>query len=73
MMSNSQTNLYAMKESLFIEQIMVIGEAQKMPAALIQPAFEYIEVWIKDQKLSIEPTIEDEPTMDDQILDLINP
>ena len=47
-----------MKQSLFIEQIMVIGEAQKMPAALIQPAFEYIEVWIKDQKLSIEPTIE---------------
>ena len=31
-----------MKQSLFIEQMMVIGEGQKMPAALIQPNFEYI-------------------------------
>lgn len=47
-----------MKQSLFIEQIMVIGEGQKMPAALIQPAFEHIENWIKDQKLNIEPSVE---------------
>jgi long-chain acyl-CoA synthetase len=47
-----------MKQSLFIEQIMVIGEGQKMPAALIQPAFEHIQTWIKDQKLNIEPSIE---------------
>ncbi len=47
-----------MKQSLFIEQIMVIGEGQKMPAALIQPAFEYIEIWIKNQKLPIDPSIE---------------
>ena len=43
-----------MKQSLFIEQIMVIGEGQKMPAALIQPAFEYIAKWIEDQKLNID-------------------
>jgi long-chain acyl-CoA synthetase len=43
-----------MKQSLFIEQIMVIGEGQKMPAALIQPAFEYIATWIEDQKLNID-------------------
>ena len=43
-----------MKQSLFIEQIMVIGEGQKMPAALIQPAFEYIATWIQDQKLNID-------------------
>ena len=47
-----------MKQSLFIEQIMVIGEGQKMPAALIQPAFDHIHTWIKAQKLNIEPTIE---------------
>ena len=47
-----------MKQSLFIEQIMVIGEGQKMPAALIQPAFEHIENWIKDQKLNIDPSVE---------------
>ena len=43
-----------MKQSLFIEQIMVIGEGQKMPAALIQPAFEYIASWIEDQKINID-------------------
>ena len=47
-----------MKQSLFIEQIMVIGEGQKMPAALIQPAFDHIHTWIKAQKLNIEPTME---------------
>lgn len=44
------------KQSLFIEQIMVIGEGEKMPAALIQPAFEYIEKWIKTQNLNLEIT-----------------
>jgi len=34
-----------MKQSLFIEQIMVIGEGQKMPAALIQPNFDHIKNW----------------------------
>ena len=43
-----------MKQSLFIEQIMVIGEGQKMPAALIQPAFEFIATWIEDQNLNID-------------------
>ena len=40
-----------MKQSLFIEQMMVIGEGQKMPAALIQPNFEYIAEWIKEHKI----------------------
>ena len=42
-----------MKQSLFIEQIMVIGEGQKMPAALIQPAYEYIESWAKENNVVI--------------------
>lgn len=33
------------KESPFIEQIMVVGEGQKHPAAFIVPAFEYIKNW----------------------------
>ena len=36
-----------LKKSRFIEQVMVIGEAQKMPAALIQINFEYVNEWIK--------------------------
>ncbi len=35
------------KESRFIEQIMVIGENQKMPAAFIVPAVDYILEWAK--------------------------
>lgn len=33
------------KESVFIEQIMVIGENEKFPAALIVPAWEYLKGW----------------------------
>ena len=35
----------AMKQSTFIDQIMVIGEGQKFPAALIQPNIETVEAW----------------------------
>ncbi len=35
------------KESLFIEQIMVVGEGEKMPAAIIQPAFDYVREWAR--------------------------
>lgn len=48
-----------MKQSLFIEQIMVIGEGQRMPAALIQPSFEYIEGWAKDNNIAIGNTPEE--------------
>lgn len=36
-----------LKQSRFIEQIMVIGEGEKMPAALIQLNVEFIEEWAK--------------------------
>lgn len=36
-----------MKQSRFIEQILVIGEGQKMPAALIQPNFQFLRDWAK--------------------------
>jgi long-chain acyl-CoA synthetase len=35
------------KESRFIEQIMVMGEYQKFPSALIVPNFEYVKEWLK--------------------------
>jgi len=38
-----------MKQSLFIEQIMVVGESRKMPTALIQPNIEYITQWLNDK------------------------
>lgn len=37
----------AMKQSRFIEQILVIGEGQKLPAALIQINFDFVREWAK--------------------------
>ncbi len=36
-----------LKQSRFIEQIMVVGDGEKMPAALIQPNFLFIQEWIE--------------------------
>ena len=43
-----------LKQSRFIEQIMVVGEGEKMPAALIQPNFEFIKKWSKRKKIKLE-------------------
>lgn len=42
------------KESRFIEQIMVIGENQKFPAALIIPSFSFIKEWAKRKNLNFD-------------------
>ncbi|MCC9071113.1 long-chain fatty acid--CoA ligase [Flavobacterium sp. F-65] len=42
-----------MKQSRFIEQIMVIGEGEKMPAAFIQPNFEFVKEWAKIHKIAL--------------------
>ncbi len=42
-----------MKQSMFIEQILVVGEGEKMPAALIQPNWEYIEEWKKETGVTL--------------------
>jgi long-chain acyl-CoA synthetase len=42
-----------LKQSRFIEQVIVIGEGQKMPAALIQPNFEFIKEWIEHKHIHI--------------------
>jgi long-chain acyl-CoA synthetase len=68
----------AMKQSRFIEQIMVIGDGQKMPAAFIQPSFEFIKEWAKLHALEIGSTNEaiiENPKVIERIqqeVDLIN-
>ena len=47
-----------LKQSLFIEQIMVVGEGEKMPAAIIQPNFDFIKDWIDKKGHNIEKTNE---------------
>ncbi len=41
------------KQSRFIEQIMVVGEGEKMPAALIQPNFDFVRSWAKRHKIDL--------------------
>ena len=41
-----------LKESRFIEQVMVIGENRRFPAALIVPAFAYVREWCARKQLA---------------------
>ena len=43
-----------MKQSLFIEQIMVVGPGRKMPTAVIQPNLEYVKNWLKEKSISCD-------------------
>ncbi|OCB72019.1 long-chain fatty acid--CoA ligase [Flavobacterium piscis] len=43
----------AMKQSRFIEQIMVIGDGEKMPAAFIQPNFDFVKEWARLHKVTL--------------------
>lgn len=38
-----------LKESSYIEQVMVVGDGQKFTAALIVPKFHQLELWCKDK------------------------
>ncbi|MGO4913635.1 AMP-dependent synthetase/ligase [Leeuwenhoekiella sp. W20_SRS_FM14] len=49
----------AMKQSRFIEHIMVVGEGEKMPAAFIQPNFEFVTEWAKKKGIDIGTTKKD--------------
>jgi long-chain acyl-CoA synthetase len=44
----------AMKQSRFIEQIMVIGDGEKMPAAFIQPDFAFVKQWASRKGLNFK-------------------
>jgi long-chain acyl-CoA synthetase len=44
------------KASKFIEQIMVVGDGEKMPCALIQPDFEFAKNWAMRNNLNIGTT-----------------
>ncbi|HZJ34991.1 MAG TPA: long-chain fatty acid--CoA ligase [Gillisia sp.] len=48
-----------MKQSRFIEQIMVIGDGEKMPAAFIQPNFEFVQEWAKRKNIELGNTNEE--------------
>ncbi len=41
------------KESRFIEQIIVIGEGEKFPSALIVPSFDFVKEWASRKKVDL--------------------
>lgn len=41
------------KQSRFIEQLMVIGEGEKFPAALVVPSFEFVKEWAKRKSIDL--------------------
>lgn len=57
------------KESRFIEQIMVIGEGEKMPAALIQVNYEFVKEWAKRHNIPF--TTNEDIILNKQLLDRI--
>ena len=44
----------AMKESIYIEQIIVIGDGQKFPAALIVPEYVALKAWAEREGLAVD-------------------
>ncbi|MCF6297484.1 MAG: long-chain fatty acid--CoA ligase [Flavobacteriaceae bacterium] len=48
-----------MKESRFIEQILVVGEGQRMAAAIVQPNFSFLKEWAKKHAIQTGKTQED--------------
>lgn len=57
------------KQSRFIEQIMVVGEGEKMPAALIQPSFENLKAWAQSEGISLSDS-KSEIVKDEKVLKL---
>lgn len=49
----------SLKQSPFIEQVMIVGEGEKMPGAFIQPNFSHLRTWAKQNGLDIGETNED--------------
>jgi long-chain acyl-CoA synthetase len=47
------------KESRFIEQIIVIGEGQKYPSALIVPSYSFVREWAKRKNIALGSTNEE--------------
>ena len=48
-----------LKQSFFIEQVMVIGDGKKMPAAFIQPNFDFVREWAHRHGFEITGTNEE--------------
>ena len=48
-----------LKLSRFIENVMVVGEGEKMPAAIIQLNFPFVKEWARRHKVKLGKTNEE--------------
>ncbi len=60
----------AMKQSRFIEQIMVVGDGEKMPAALIQPNFDFVREWARLHDIEL-PDSQEAIVRDSRVIDRV--
>lgn len=60
------------KESRFIEQIVVIGEGQKFPSALIVPTFDFIKDWAKRKNIELDSSSNEAIIANQAVKDRIN-
>ena len=68
-----------LKQSRFIEQVMVVGDGEKMPGALIQPSFDFVKEWAVRKNISLGKSLK-EICQNERVInriqkeiDLINP
>jgi len=55
-----------LKESDFIEQVIIVGESEKHASALLAPNFEFLHMWAHDQKIHFRDN--QELIKDDKVL-----
>lgn len=56
------------KESRFIEQIIVIGEGQKFPSALIVPSYGFVKDWARRKKLNLDSLSNEELVKNEEVI-----
>jgi long-chain acyl-CoA synthetase len=59
------------KESRFIEQIMVIGEGKKHPAALIVPGYDFVREWASRKGIQLDDSSNEALVKHPQVIDRV--
>ncbi len=60
------------KESRFIEQIMVLGEGQRFPSALLVPNFQFVKDWAERKGFDLSKSSNQEIIENPKVIDRIN-
>lgn len=59
-----------MKESIFIEQVMVVGDAQKFPGAFVTPTWDTLKTWCAEH--NVDTTDRNEVLKNEKVKDMYN-